>query len=140
LIKKIMLAMAAAAMLVAVALPAFAQNLDFLSPDANATAANAAEQNAAQEQNASQEQCINVFNQENNQEANATINQENPVFSPATVNQEQNASNVAVGVSQENRDCVAVIEQEQELRQDLEQEALAAAAAALGEAGIALED
>ena len=136
MIKKIMLAMAAAALLVATALPAFAQ-LEFLSPDANANAANAAEQNAAQEQNAALEQnCINSFNQEINQSQSANVEQNN-VFgdNTSTVNQEQNASNYARDVEQENK-CEAVIAQDQNLEQSVEQEALAAAAAALGEAGI----
>ncbi len=138
MIKKMMLAMAAAALLVATALPAFAQ-LDLLSPDANATAANAAEQNAAQEQNAALEQnCINYFNQEINQSQVANVEQNTVVGdNTATVNQEQNAANIAVDVKQENK-CTAVIAQEQDLSQSVQQEALAAAAAALGEAGIAL--
>ena len=132
-----MLAMAAAAMLVAVALPAFAQEfeLDFLSPDATATAANAAEQNAAQRQTANLEQnCINSFNQENNQSASANVEQ-NSVFgdNTSTINQEQNASNYARDIKQENK-CTAVIAQDQDLSQSVEQDALAAAAAALGEA------
>ncbi len=134
-----MLAMAGAAMLVAMALPAFAQvpELDLLSPDANATAANAAEQNAAQEQNAALEQnCINYFNQEINQSQVANVEQNN-VFgdNTSTVNQEQNASNYARDVNQENK-CLAVIAQDQELSQSVDQAALAAAAAALCEAGI----
>jgi hypothetical protein len=136
LIRKLIVAMVAAAMLVAMALPAFAQ-FELLSPEANATAANAAEQNAAQEQNATLNQdCINVFNQEINQSAEANVTQNN-VFgdNTSTVNQEQNAANVAIGVEQENK-CTAVIAQEQDLSQKVRQEALAAAAAALGEAGI----
>jgi hypothetical protein len=118
-----MLAMAGAAMLVAMALPAFAQ-LDLLSPDANATAANAAEQNAAQEQNAALEQnCINVFNQEINQTQTT-----GDVVGANTVNQEQNAANVAIGVEQKN-ECKAEIEQDQDLSQSVQQEANAAAAA-----------
>ena len=137
-----MLALGAAALLVAMAVPAFAQipGLDILSPDATATAANAAEQNASQEQTANLEQdCVNVFRQENNQEANATVNQGVAVGSPVTINQEQNASNSAENVRQEN-ECVAVIAQEQELRQSVEQDALAAAAAALREAEIEFGD
>ncbi len=133
-----MLALGAAALLVAMAAPAFAQvHLDFLSPEANAAASNAAEQNASQEQNADLEQnCINVFNQENNQSATANVEQNN-VFgdNTSTVNQEQNASNYARDINQENN-CRAVIAQDQDLSQSVEQNALAAAAAALGEAGI----
>ena len=138
-----MLAMAGAAMLVAMALPAFAQGfeLDLLSPEAIAAAANAAEQNASQEQSADQEQnCINYFNQEINQSQSANVEQNTVVGdNTATVNQEQSAANVAIGVKQENK-CTAVIAQDQELEQDIEQEALAAAAAALGEAGIEFGD
>ena len=129
MIRKLIVAMAGAAMLVAMALPAFAQ-LELLSPEATATAANAAEQNAAQEQNANQEQnCINVFNQENNQSQSANVEQNN-VFgdNTSTVNQEQNAANVAIGVEQENK-CTAVIAQDQALEQSVAQEADAAASA-----------
>ena len=127
MIKKMMLAMAAAALLVATALPAFAQ-LEFLSPDATASAAN----EAAQEQTANQEQnCINILSQENNQTANV---EQNNVFGDNTSTVNQDAANVAIGVEQENEDCEQSIEQDQELEQDLEQQARAAAAAALGEA------
>jgi hypothetical protein len=122
LIKKMMLAMAAAALLVATALPAFAQ-LEFLSPDATASAAN----EAAQEQTANQEQnCINILSQENNQTANV---EQNNVFGDNTSTVNQDAANVAIGNELQNK-CEAVIVQEQ----DLEQQARAAAAAALGEA------
>jgi hypothetical protein len=129
LIRKLIVAMVAAAMLVAMAVPAFAQ-LELLSPDATASAANAAEQNAAQEQSAALEQnCINYFNQENNQSAEANVEQNN-VFgdNTSTVNQENNAANVAIGVEQENK-CTAVIAQDQALEQSVNQEANAAAAA-----------
>ncbi len=133
-----MLALGAAALLVAMALPAFAQgfDLDLLSPEANASNAQDAANNASQEQTANLDQdCRNVFVQENNQEANATVNQGVAVGSPVTVSQPQNASNTAENVKQEN-ECVAVIAQDQDLSQSVEQNALAAAAAALGEAGI----
>jgi hypothetical protein len=120
LIKKMMLAMAAAALLVATALPAFAQ---FLSPQATASAAN----EAAQEQTANQEQnCYNILSQENNQTANV---EQNNVFGDNTSTVNQDAANVAIGNELQNK-CEAVIVQEQ----DLEQQARAAAAAALGEA------
>src|SRR3712207_4711595 len=97
-----MLAMAGAAMLVDMGLPAFAQGfeLDLLSPEAIAAGANAAEQNASQEQSADQEQnCINYFNQEINQSQSANVEQNTVVGdNTATVNQEQSAANVAIGV------------------------------------------
>ena len=120
MIRKLIVAMVAAAMLVAMALPAFAQ-LELFNP----AATNVGEQNAAQEQNAALEQnCINSINQEINQEANANVEQGVAVASPVTINQEQSAANVAYGNEQNNK-CVAVIAQEQELEQDLEQEAVA---------------
>ncbi len=130
-----MLALGAAALLVAMALPAFAQ-VDLLSPDATASNAQDAANNASQAQTATLNQnCENNFTQENNQTANATVNQGVAVGSPVTVSQPQDASNVAVGVEQENK-CVAMIRQDQDLSQSIEQDALAAAAAALGAAGI----
>ena len=138
--------MVAAAMLVAMAVPAFAQGpavdlvdlIPILSPEANAVNAQDAANNATQTQTATQN-CENNFTQENNQTANATVNQGVAVGSPVTINQEQHASNYARDIKQENK-CVAVIRQDQDLTQSIEQDALAAAAAALREAEIEFGD